>query len=400
MVFGLVSLALTLTVATLAATLRGRLYAIFASIILGVHSLVATAMAPWFEAVSPVYWYLHVAVYLHFGALVVPRLRPLPYRVLVSIPGSAFSAATMLALPWAIVAPFGLGGSTFFVPYVVALLGFLFTTLRRKQESLPLVLDDVHLEALVRTKSAKDRPAGRALRIVQITDPHLGTFMSERSLRRIAEDAVRAEPDLVFLTGDFLTMESHHAEDVLTRALSPLSALPGRVFACMGNHDHEAPRTVLGAMKAIGAEMLIDEARMIETPIGPLEILGLDFHFRDRKQRITDVLARIPRTEGVPRIVMLHDPGAFVHLPDGEGDLVLSGHTHGGQLGLLSFGHPGTFVSLFTKIPDHGLWGLGKNRLYVHRGTGHYGFPIRVGVPSEESVLEVFFATGSRGSPA
>jgi predicted MPP superfamily phosphohydrolase len=49
-------------------------------------------------------------------------------------------------------------------------------------------------------------------------------------------------------------------------------------------------------------------------------------------------------------------------------------------------------VSLVSKIPDHGLWALGRNRLYVHRGTGHYGFPIRVGVPPEESVLAVHFA--------
>ncbi len=391
MAFGLVSLALTAAVVVLAATLRGRFYAIVASVILAVHSLVATAMAPYFEVVWPVYFYLHGTVYIHFAALVVPALRPLAYRVLLSIPGSAFSAATMLALPWAIVAPFGIGGSTFFVPYVVALLGFLFTTLWRRKERRMLVLDGAPVELLGRTSSPKERPGFRPLRIVQITDPHLGTFMSEGTLRRIAEDAVRAEPDLVFLTGDFLTMESHRAEDVLTRALSPLRALPGRVFACMGNHDHEAPKTVFGAMKAIGAEMLIDDARTIETSIGPLEIVGLDFHFSDRRRRIKDALAKFPRVEGVPRIIMLHDPGAFVHVPDGAGDLVLSGHTHGGQLGLLSLGHPGTFVSLFTKIPDHGLWGLGRNRLYVHRGTGHYGFPIRVGVPSEESVLEVFF---------
>jgi predicted MPP superfamily phosphohydrolase len=86
---------------------------------------------------------------------------------------------------------------------------------------------------------------------------------------------------------------------------------------------------------------------------------------------------------------LLHDPGAFRHVPDGEADLVFGGHTHGGQLGLLVFGLPHTFVSAFTQVPDHGLWALGRNRLYVHRGTGHYGFPLRVGVPAEESLLKV-----------
>ena len=75
-------------------------------------------------------------------------------------------------------------------------------------------------------------------------------------------------------------------------------------------------------------------------------------------------------------------------MPDGAADLVLSGHTHGGQLGLLSMGLRWTVLSR-TRWPDHGLFGHGTNRLYVHRGTGFYGFPLRVGVPGEASVLEI-----------
>ena len=58
-------------------------------------------------------------------------------------------------------------------------------------------------------------------------------------------------------------------------------------------------------------------------------------------------------------------------------------------MGLLTLGLPLTFVSAFTPIPDHGFWARGRNRLYVHRGTGVYGFPLRVGVPAEESLLRV-----------
>ena len=50
-------------------------------------------------------------------------------------------------------------------------------------------------------------------------------------------------------------------------------------------------------------------------------------------------------------------------------------------------------VSLLSKIPDHGFWALGRNRLYVHRASGHYGFPLRVGVPNEEGVLQIHRAT-------
>lgn len=100
------------------------------------------------------------------------------------------------------------------------------------------------------------------------------------------------------------------------------------------------------------------------------------------------VLGVALRTDSL-RLWLLHDPGAFSAIPEGEADLVLSGHTHGGHLGLLSLGLPHTIVSAATKMPDHGLWARGRDRLYVHRGTGHYGFPLRIGVPAEESVLEI-----------
>ncbi|MFO0592709.1 MAG: metallophosphoesterase [Polyangiaceae bacterium] len=375
-----------------AGIVRGRLYAVFAAVFLTVHTLLSNAMAPLFAAVLPAYMVLQALVYVHFALLAVPRMRPFWYRALVSLPASFFSAATFLAMPWAIAKGVGLHPYGFFVPYAIALLGLL-QSLRHRFEVTDIALDGRAAPSLTRHKLGEGR-VDRPLRVVQITDPHLGPFMSEERLRGIAERAVAADPDLVLLTGDFLTMESHDAEDVLARALSPLKALEGKVFACRGNHDHEAPETVARALDAIGATLLIDEERTVDTPAGPVQILGIDFHFRDREQRTRAVVERHPRTAGALRLVLLHDPGAFRHVPDGEADLVLSGHTHGGQLGLLVLGLPHTFVSAFTQIPDHGLWALGKNRLYVHRGTGHYGFPLRVGVPGEESLLRIHRVDG------
>src|SRR5262249_14032912 len=116
--------------------------------------------------------------------------------------------------------------------------------------------------------------------------------------------------------------------------------------------------------------------------------LSFDFVFRDRAAHIARVCAQHPRKDNTLRIAMLHDPGAFRHVPAGTADLVLSGHTHGGQLGLLSLGGSWT-VPRIVDIPDHGLWARGRDRLYVHRGTGHYGFPLRLGVPAEEGLLYV-----------
>jgi predicted MPP superfamily phosphohydrolase len=107
-----------------------------------------------------------------------------------------------------------------------------------------------------------------------------------------------------------------------------------------------------------------------------------------KREHLQGLLEHFPRREGVPRLLLLHDPMGFRFLPDGAVDLTLSGHTHGGQIGLVSLGLSWTVLSR-SRWPDHGLFALGSNRLYVHRGTGFYGFPLRVGVPGEASVLEL-----------
>jgi hypothetical protein len=225
---------------------------------------------------------------------------------------------------------------------------------------------------------------------VQISDPHIGPFMSVARLRRIAQRAVSRDPDLILLTGDFLTMESQHDPELLRRALAPLCAMPGRVFACRGNHDLEAPATVASALADNGIVLLVDEERVVATEAGPVQLVGMDFVWRDRQAHLERVCREHPRKPGMTRVILLHDPGAFRHLPEGEGDLVLSGHTHGGQVGLVSLGLSWTFLRLFgLRIPDHGFWARGRDRMYVHRGTGHYGFPLRLGVPAEESFLRV-----------
>lgn len=387
LLFPWLSAAAALSVVLLAAVVRGRLYATFVGVLLTIHTLVSVALARFTGPLLPLYAYFQATVFVHFAMLARARMRPIWYRALVSLPASWFAAGIFLALPWAVVAAIGFHPWGLFVPFVAATIG-LVQSLRHRFEEIDLVLDDEHEPELTRRSLGAAR-VDRPLRIAQITDPHLGPFMSETRLRGIVERAVAAEPDLVLLTGDYLTMESHDALAGLTHALEPLRALPGRVFACRGNHDFEAPRTVAKALADVGATLLVDEATTVETPAGPVQIVGIDFHFAERARRTRAVCESHPRVPGHLRLVLLHDPGAFRHLPDGEADLVLSGHTHGGQLGLLTLGLPHTFVSAFTSIPDHGLWALGRNRLYVHRGTGHYGFPLRVGVPGEESLVRV-----------
>ena len=380
---------------------RGNPFAIFVGVLVGIYSLLAVALAPWSGPLLPVFVALHLAVYVNFLALSRPRMRSLPYRVLVSWPSAFFSAGTLLALPWALVVAAGGHPWGFWVPYLFAAIG-VGQSLTTKRETIDLVVAGAAGGAPALRLGPHPRGEHRVtrpLRVVQISDPHLGPFMSVARLRKIAERAVEAKPDLVFLTGDFLTMESQSYPALLLAALAPLKALEGKVFACHGNHDLEAPAVVARALAKNGIELLIDDARDVMTEAGPVQILGMDFSYRDRQARIERACLAHPRTPGALRIVLLHDPGAFRHLPAGEGDLVLSGHTHGGQVGLVSLGLSWTFLRLFgVRIPDHGFWARGTDRMWVHRGTGHYGFPLRIGVPGEESVLRIHALTGAEGA--
>lgn len=96
--------------------------------------------------------------------------------------------------------------------------------------------------------------------------------------------------------------------------------------------------------------------------------------------------------ENILRLVLLHDPSAFELVPPADKCLVLSGHTHGGQVGLLSFNINLTLVNLIG-IPDHGLWGMANNLLYVNRAQGCRTvlgtMLVRMGCPPEFSVMDI-----------
>jgi predicted MPP superfamily phosphohydrolase len=386
MSFGWLSLAGAASVVALAALVRGRLYAIFATVLLTIHTSISVALWPAFAWAWPVYAYLQVAVYVHFASLAWARLRPRPYRLLVSLPASFFVAGTFLAFPWAIAVAFGFEPYGAWVPFVIAALGLVQSVMHRPEE-IDITVDGAPVAALRRHPRGSER-VERPLRLVQITDPHLGPWQPVHRLQRRVERLLAHDPDLVVLTGDFLTMESASTPGALARALSPLAPVADRCFAVFGNHDHEAPAEVRAGLAANGIRLLVDEEAVLETAAGSVQILGADWVARGHGEHLGALCERFPRRDGHLRLMLLHDPLGFVHVPDGEVDLVLSGHTHGGQLGLVSLGLRWTVLSR-TRWPDHGLFAHGTNRLYVHRGTGHYGFPLRVGVPGEASVLEI-----------
>ncbi len=414
--FRALALAVCLGVPLYAWRVRGRAYAIFGAVVLALslpgallmhHRLLGALPA----AVAPVADALFAASLaaagLHLAALVRARLRSRVFRWAVSIPGMAFLAAGVLSGLWlllllplrALLAFLGLDAALAvlrwldLVPFVLAGLSIV-TSLRQVDEIVRVRLaregpDDVTRLPVERHRGRRPAPlARRPLRIVQVADPHLGPWQPVERLRRRLERLVAHEPDLVLLTGDFLTMEGVGTPGALADALAPLQRVAGRCFAIFGNHDHEAPDEVRSGLAANGIRLLVDQEALVDTPVGPVQILGADHVWRERGPHLEGLLERFPRREDRLRLLLLHDPSAFRHVPKGAVDLTLSGHTHGGQLGLVSFGLDWTVLSR-SRWPDHGLFGHGPNRLYVHRGTGFYGFPLRIGVPGELSLLEL-----------
>jgi len=400
---------------------RGRQYALFAIVILAVALPGAVVMHGRYLALCPPAWRLAMdaafawamaAAGVHLASLVTPRLRRRPFRLAASIPGMVFVAAGALAGVWllallpvrALLAWAGWESSLALlrwldvVPFAVAVVSVA-TSARPVDEVVRVFLGkdgppDVRRVPVERYRRRPPAPlAERPLRIVQVADPHLGPWQPVAKLRALLERLIAHDPDLVLLTGDFLTMEGSGTPGALVEALAPLAGVPGRCFAIFGNHDHDhgALAEVRAGMRANGVRLLVDEEVVVETPAGPVQLVGADYVGRGRREHIQALLARLPRRPAHLRILLLHDPLGFRHVPVGDVDLTLSGHTHGGQLGLVSFGFEWTILSR-TRWPDHGLFGHGSNRLYVHRGSGFYGFPLRIGVPGEASLLELVLA--------
>lgn len=383
------------------------------AVILGLQGLASLALYASLPEWLRLPWVaLHPTVLIYALAFFRPGEKSLLWDILVGAPAGWAMATAMLSLPWSVVGLFLDGPlppwTLWWAPASLAAWG-LVQTLRSTPEQVVLRLpaDDPGGGAgplrPTRAGAAAVRRAGAAgsladdrLRIVQLTDTHIGAFMSAERLRRQCERAVQGQPDLVLLTGDFLTIASQRDAAPLSFALAPLRSHPA-VFAVFGNHDHESPEVIRSALASAGVKLLNDAQAVVQTRLGAVEVAGVDFRFSQRAGATSAVLARLPAPDGVvARLLMLHDPGMFRFVPDGRFDLTLSGHTHGGQVGLLTFGLPITFVSAVSSIPDHGPWQMGRSLLYVHRGTGHYGFPIRVGVPSEDSVLDVIIPESRR----
>jgi predicted MPP superfamily phosphohydrolase len=230
-------------------------------------------------------------------------------------------------------------------------------------------------------------PALDGLRIVHLSDIHVGGSMDRQRLLRVAELTNACRPDLVLHTGDFLTHRSGDFDAPLYDALGRIRAPHGQL-ACFGNHDYDDPRRLERRLHDCGVLVLRNRAVVLPVRGELLEIAGIDFLF-GRAQRAA-TYARIVAGFGprhTPRILLNHDPGGFDELPDGCADLILSGHMHGGHIGVQLNASVAVTVVGLAGLYDQGLFSRGDMRMYVTRCVGFYGYPMRIGIPPEIALL-------------
>ena len=234
--------------------------------------------------------------------------------------------------------------------------------------------------------------AFEGFRIVQLSDLHISPFMSAEEIRRYVAIANQLKGDLVALTGDFLTWDPA-AEGAVVQELSALKA-PFGVFGCLGNHEiYTQTQDSITRRFATAGIHILRKARMpLQTGGEALNLIGVDFQGNhdgpDWPQsaylRGVDHLM-MPDTAN---ILLSHNPNSFDRAAELGIDFTLAGHTHGGQLSL-EFLHRGLSLSRFETPYVSGWYEKIGSQIYVNRGIGTIGFPIRFGARPEITVLEL-----------
>lgn len=240
------------------------------------------------------------------------------------------------------------------------------------------------------------------LRIVQISDIHVGSFFNQTHRVQKAIDQINAlKPDYVLFTGDLvnnITSEMHGWEPLFLQ----IEATKGK-FSILGNHDYgdyvpweadihkqENLKAIIEMHRTIGFTPLLNEQVQISSEGEGAYFIGVEnwgkapFRQSGNLEKATE---SIPK--GAFKLLLSHDPSHFDEQVIGTGiDLTLSGHTHGMQFGIERFGIKFSPVQ-FRYKKWAGLYQVGKQYLYVNRGFGYLGFPGRVGIYPEITLIEL-----------
>ncbi|MCK4592788.1 metallophosphoesterase [Candidatus Parcubacteria bacterium] len=224
-------------------------------------------------------------------------------------------------------------------------------------------------------------------KIVHLTDFHSRNF--SRREKRVLEILEDIDPDFVFITGDFI---DHSTKDLdscqkFWRELS--SQYQGKTFGVLGNHEHWIKSPDIAAIKKMleenGISVLNNENRKIFQGGKYIYLLGVD----DPDSEKDDLpKAMINTEENIPKILLAHSPDIIDNLQGEKVDLILVGHTHGGQV-VIPFVKPFWVPTKNRGKYASGLFRINDTNLYVNRGIGMASLQIRFNCPPEITVIEL-----------
>jgi predicted MPP superfamily phosphohydrolase len=221
------------------------------------------------------------------------------------------------------------------------------------------------------------------LRIVQISDLHVGPTIRHRYVERVVRKALAAEPDIVAITGDLVDGHPERLRD----ELQPLARLraPLGTYYVTGNHEYYwGGERWIEAVAALGCRPLIDRHELLKCGAATLLVAGIpDAVASSFGGANGDGIAQAAAVEADFKLLLAHRPGVCTQAAAAGFQLQLSGHTHGGQF------FPFNLLVRLTHRHHRGLARVGRMWLYVSAGTGYWGPPHRFWIPAEITVLSL-----------
>jgi hypothetical protein len=237
-----------------------------------------------------------------------------------------------------------------------------------ERHRLELVQQDIPMSGLP--------PALDGLRVGLITDVHHSHTVSAHDVTRAVEVLRGAQADLIVLGGDYVTYGNRAFVEPVAELLAPLSGAPHGSFAVLGNHDDD--KDMPAALSRRGFTVLKDQRTTITIRNESIDIAGIRFWTR-RVQHLTQVL----KGTGPNTILLAHDPRRLTQAAELDVPLVLSGHTHGGQVLL-----PGVGALAGREFPVlAGMARAENTSLFVSRGVGTVYMPVRINCAPDVAVL-------------
>lgn len=204
--------------------------------------------------------------------------------------------------------------------------------------------------------------------IAQVSDIHHSKYVPREFVRRCVRKVNALCPDIIVLTGDYI----YRSREFLFPVAEELSELQARegIFAVLGNHDNK-DQTVHVLSKA-GIRVLVNEHVTLYRKSDYLFIAGVDDLWRGR----VDLRRTLKGTDGKPKLLLAHNPDVIEMAKTANVNFVMAGHTHGGQVSFPFYGPPVTFTRSSVRYAA-GLFCEGNTTMYVNKGIGVSGLPVR-----------------------